>query len=395
VTNCLILFAFYLRGRLLLDCNASNLFSWAAYHHALLYFGLKLILVLKIRDLRLSVCGLSSGNFFLKIGLLRGLYLFVITLVPGFGVLVLLITSDIYTWIDLLFLLWLVFFSFSLLWGSSSAWLILLLVVGRDGQLVVWLGGVLSDCRWLVIRWLDVLVDFLGSCSLVVRFTIGRNLTLLLLVLLCLQGRKSLLLLLLALKHFHLLHFLYAEPKRPIILHELVLEVHALQTGLNVLTVPFWLKRNLHLLVGDNLYFWESVFWIQKLESWIRRFLAQEHVELSIFETPNINLLVYLLVECLQLKAKVGWAFSFDETIAVVVDLSLDLKTNIRSRFLSSLSECCKVVISNLVLIPPEQSNEWTIGSKFSLSLPAMVVDLTHCFIGYSIAHILWSPLFE
>jgi hypothetical protein len=27
VTNCLILFAFYLRGRLLLDCNASNLFS--------------------------------------------------------------------------------------------------------------------------------------------------------------------------------------------------------------------------------------------------------------------------------------------------------------------------------------------------------------------------------
>ena len=94
------------------------------------------------------------------------------------------------------------------------------------------------------------------------------------------------------------------------------------------------------------------------LESWIRRLLAEEHVELSIFEAPNINLLVDLLVEGLQLKAQVGGAFSFDEAVAVVVHLGLDLEANIRSRFLSGLSECCKVVISDLVLVPPEQSNE-------------------------------------
>ena len=129
---------------------------------------------------------------------------------------------------------------------------------------------------------------------------------LLLLVLLRLQGRKSLLLFPLALKHLHLLDFLYAEPKRPIISYELVLEVHALEAGLDVLTVPFRLKRNLHRLARDDLYFRESMFRIQMLESWISRLLAQEHVELSIFEAPNIDFLVYLLVEGLQLKAEVG-----------------------------------------------------------------------------------------
>ena len=45
MTNCLILFAFYLWDLFLLDRNAS-LFNCTAYHHALFHFGLELMLVL-------------------------------------------------------------------------------------------------------------------------------------------------------------------------------------------------------------------------------------------------------------------------------------------------------------------------------------------------------------
>ena len=62
-------------------------------------------------------------------------------------------------------------------------------------------------------------------------------------------------LLLLALEHLGLLDFLNAEAKRPVVSHELFLEVHALEAGLNVCAVPFRLKRDLHLLAGDDLYF--------------------------------------------------------------------------------------------------------------------------------------------
>ena len=75
---------------------------------------------MKIWDLGLGVCGLSRGDLLLQIGLLGRLCLLVVALVPGLGVLVLLVASHICVWIDLLFFLRLIFFRFSLLGGSSS-----------------------------------------------------------------------------------------------------------------------------------------------------------------------------------------------------------------------------------------------------------------------------------
>ena len=83
-------------------------------------------------------------------------------------------------------------------------------------------------------------------------------------------------------------------------------------------------------------------------------FFSDEHIELRVLESPHVDLLVDLLVQGLQLEAEIGGTFSFNEAVAVVVDLGLDLQSQECSCFLRCLCECCEIVISNFILVPPE-----------------------------------------
>ena len=133
---------------------------------------------------------------------------------------------------------------------------------------------------------------------------------------------------------------------------------------------------NIHLL--NHFHFWKRFTWIQLLVQRISWFFSNQHVKLCVFKPPHIHFLQNLMVHCLQLEAKIGTAFTLDETIVVVVYLSLNLQTNTWTSLLCCLCEGWEVVISNFVLVPPEHPDEWPIGTELSLGFPAVVVYLTH-----------------
>lgn len=73
----------------------------------------------------------------------------------------------------------------------------------------------------------------------------------------------------------------------------------------------------------------------------------------------------------------------------------MDLQSKERPGLLGCLSECGEVVVADLVLIPPEQSNERTIGPLLTLGFPAVVVDLAHGLVGDAVLHFLGNSLAE
>ena len=155
------------------------------------------------------------------------------------------------------------------------------------------------------------------------------------------------------------------------------------------------LERNLHLLILQYLQLRQRLFRIQELESLILGFLSDEHVELGVLKAPYVYFLVYLLVQGLELEAEISWTLPLNEAIAVVVDLRVDLQPQHCPSLLRGLRESGEVVIAYLVLVPPEESYERTISSLLTLRLPAVVVDLVHCFICYSVLHFLGNSLAE
>lgn len=111
--------------------------------------------------------------------------------------------------------------------------------------------------------------------------------------------------------------------------------------------------RNMHRI--QNLLFWEQLFLrIKELVSVVLWLFSHKDIKLSVLYSPLVQLLIYLSINFLELETKFRGTVSFNKAIAVIVILSLELQSNIRSAFLCSLGKSNKIIVSNFVLIPPE-----------------------------------------
>jgi hypothetical protein len=110
------------------------------------------------------------------------------------------------------------------------------------------------------------------------------------------------------------------------------------------------------------------------------------------------NLLVFLVhldseIHGLELITMNDSILSFDEAAVIVVDSLLVLCLSCAHSLLGGDSFEWGVVI--FVLIAPELTDETSVLSLFSLTLPAMSINRIHLLLTYSCYHILWSSLPE
>lgn len=76
--------------------------------------------------------------------------------------------------------------------------------------------------------------------------------------------------------------------------------------------------------------------------------------------------------------------WSLDKGIDVVSLLGFNVGTNINSLILLLDLESQVVVIAYTILIAPEHSKERSVRPFFSLSLPNLIINVLHDFVGYS-----------
>lgn len=352
MTNALIPFSLYFGCLFLLGyCTRHNVCFFRN-----LVFKLILHLICGICNLGFSICCLDGVSFFsILIDLRNWIYGLVSLLISPFLANILVLVDFN---ISRLFLLWLLLIILSLsLFGWRSFILInLLFSCSWYCQLAVSLACFLSDRSFKILRALIVLHISIGfsSSRTTARWGNERRRFVGQFLVMMLQGLKLLLFLGWLLKHLHLLYFVDEETKCSILVLKLFIKTKVVQLCLNVLSISFGLVGNLHLLMLNDGYFWEWLLGVQEFESRIWWLLTNHHVELGVFKSPYVNLLVDLLVQSLQFEAKICWAFSFNKAIAIIVDLGLNLQPNVWARLLSSLGKGCKVVVAYFVLVPPE-----------------------------------------